>query len=70
MLVWDNHQGKGRPVWRVLKWTGLIGLSLFSSALAGWFLLRGMPQPVLGVLFAAGGGGMFYLTVSDLIPEA
>jgi ZIP family zinc transporter len=59
-----------RPVRRVLGWTGLIGMSLFGSAMAGWFFLRGLPQPVLGFLFATGGGGMFYLTVTDLIPEA
>jgi ZIP family zinc transporter len=55
---------------RILGWTGLIGASLFVSALTGWFLLRGLPQPVLGVLFGAGAGGMFYLTVTDLIPDA
>jgi ZIP family zinc transporter len=69
-LIRDQQRDGKRPVWRVLTWTGLIGLSLISSALAGWFLLRGMPQPVLGFLFAAGGGGMFYLTVTDLVPEA
>jgi ZIP family zinc transporter len=57
-------------VWRILKWTGLIRLSLFSSALVGWFLLRGLPASILGFLFAAGGGGMLYLTVTDLLPEA
>ena len=56
--------------WRILRWTGLIGISLFGSALAGWFVLRGLPQPVLGFLFALGGGGMFYLVVTDLLPEA
>jgi ZIP family zinc transporter len=60
-----------RPqVLRVLGWTGLIGISLFGSALAGWFLLRGLPEPVLGCLFAVGAGGMLYLTVSDLVPQA
>jgi zinc transporter, ZIP family len=59
-----------RTVWRVVKWTGLIGISLLSSALVGWFALKGLPKPVLGCLFAAGGGGMFYLTVTDLVPEA
>jgi ZIP family zinc transporter len=61
---------RSRPMWRTLKWTGLIGLSLFSSALAGWFLLRGLPTSVLGSLFAVGAGGMLYLTVTDLLPEA
>jgi ZIP family zinc transporter len=70
-LIRDQSRNEGgRPVWRVLKWTGLIGISLLSSALIGWFALRGLPQPVLGFLFAVGGGGMFYLTVTDLVPEA
>ena len=58
------------PVRRVLKWTGLIGVSLFGSAIVGWFALRGLSQAVLGTLIAAGAGGMFYLTVTDLLPEA
>jgi ZIP family zinc transporter len=66
----QNRDGGKRPVGRVLKWTGLIGASLLSSALIGWFALRGLPMPVLGFLFAVGGGGMFYLTVTDLVPEA
>lgn len=55
---------------RIMGWTGLIGVALFGSALAGWFFLRGLSGTALGFLFAAGGGGMFYLTVTDLIPEA
>jgi len=61
--------GKNQKV-RILKWTGLIGLSLFTSAMAGWFLLKGLSQGVLGFLLAIGAGAMFYLTVTDLIPEA
>jgi ZIP family zinc transporter len=60
----------GRQARRILGWTGLIGASLFSAAVVGWFLLRGMPQPVLGFLFATGAGGMFYLTMTDLVPQA
>lgn len=55
---------------RILKWTGLIGLSLFSSAMVGWLLLRNMPEVLLGFLLSIGAGGMFYLTVTDLIPAA
>jgi zinc transporter, ZIP family len=55
---------------RILGWTGLIGASLLASAAVGWLFLRGLPQPALGALFGAGAGGMFYLTVTDLIPEA
>ncbi len=45
-------------------------MALAGSALVGWFALRGMPESILGPLFAAGAGGMFYLTISDLVPEA
>jgi ZIP family zinc transporter len=65
-----REENKERYGWRIVKWTGLIGASLFVSAMAGWFLLRGLPQGVLGFLLAVGAGGMFYLTVTDLIPEA
>ena len=65
-----REENRERYGWRIVKWTGLIGLSLFVSAMAGWFLLRGLPQGMLGFLLALGAGGMFYLTVSDLIPEA
>jgi ZIP family zinc transporter len=65
----DGAERRGQAR-RILGWTGLIGTSLLVSSLAGWFLLRGLPQPVLGFLFAVGAGGMFYLTISDLVPEA
>ncbi|HET9949559.1 MAG TPA: ZIP family metal transporter [Longimicrobiales bacterium] len=55
---------------RILGWTGLIAASLLVSALAGWLALRDLSAAVLGFLFAAGAGGMFYLTVTDLIPGA
>lgn len=66
----EQSDESARPARRVLGWTGLIGVALFGSAMAGWFLLRGLPQPILGCLFAAGAGGMFYLTVTDLVPQA
>lgn len=56
--------------WRILRSTALIGVSLFVAALVGWFLMKGLSQVVLGFLFAAGAGGMFYLTTTDLVPEA
>jgi ZIP family zinc transporter len=55
---------------RILFWTCLIGVSLFGSAIAGWLLLRDLPPSALGFLIAAGAGGMFYLTVTQLVPEA
>jgi len=66
----ESRHEAGLPVGRVLKWTGLIGASVLVSALIGWFALKGLPKPVLGFLFALGGGGMFYLTITDLVPEA
>ena len=67
-----NEKGhRGRSETRhILGWTGLIGLSVLVSAVIGWLFLRGMPQTLLGVLFSAGAGGLFYLTVTDLVPEA
>jgi len=62
--------GEAGAARRILRWTGLIGVSLLGSALVGWFLLRGLPGPALGFLFATGAGGMFYLTVTDLVPQA
>jgi ZIP family zinc transporter len=59
-----------RPVQRILFWTSLIGFSLFVSALVGWLLLRDLSPSALGFLLAAGAGGMFYLTVTELVPEA
>ncbi len=69
-LAWAQHTGKGRPVKRVLGWTGLIGVSLFSSTLVGYFVIGWLPAPILGFLLASGAGGMLYLTVTTLLPEA
>lgn len=55
---------------RILGWTGLIGVSLFVSAMAGWFLLRDLSPSTLALLLAAGAGAMFYLTMTELVPEA
>jgi ZIP family zinc transporter len=66
----EHEERKRAEVLRILGWTGLIGVALFGSALAGWFFLRGLPEQMLGLLFGAGGGGMFYLTVTDLLPQA
>lgn len=67
-LVQEN--GSERPARRILGWTSLIGASLFVSAMAGWFLFRNLPQQTLGLLLAGGAGAMFYLTMTQLVPEA
>jgi ZIP family zinc transporter len=45
-------------------------VALFSSAMAGWFLLRDLAPATLGLLLAAGAGAMFYLSATELVPEA
>jgi zinc transporter, ZIP family len=60
-----DHQAR-----RILGWTSLIGVALFSSAMAGWFLLRDLAPATLGLLLAAGAGAMFYLSATELVPEA
>jgi len=62
---------RGDGVFRqILAWTGLIGLALFSSATVGWLVLRDIADGVMGTLLAIGAGGMFYLTVTDLLPRS
>jgi ZIP family zinc transporter len=56
--------------WRILGWTGMIGAAVLASTLIGWFFLRGLAPPILAFLFGSGAGGMFYLTVTDLVPQA
>ena len=70
MIRSESKEQGGAPARRILGWTSLMGAAVLVSALAGWFLLRDLPQPVLGFLFGAGAGGMFYLTVTNLVPEA
>ena len=55
---------------RVLGWTALVGISLLASAVVGWLVLRDAGGGLVGVLQAAGGGGMLYLTVSALVPPS
>lgn len=70
-MISAESRERGPPVARrILGWTALIGAAVLSSALAGWFLLRGLDEALLAFLFASGGGGMFYLTMTDLVPEA
>lgn len=68
-LAQSGEDAGKRPVGRILKWTCLIGASLFFSAMVGWYFFRDLPQPVLGGMLAAGAGGMLYLTITDLLPE-
>jgi ZIP family zinc transporter len=54
----------------ILGWTSTIGIVLVLSSLIGWMFLRGVPDDLVAFLFATGAGGMFYLTVTDLLPQA
>jgi ZIP family zinc transporter len=65
----SGDRGRGN-VAEVLGWTSTIGASLVVSSVLGWLLFRGLPEGTLAFLFATGAGGMFYLTVTDLLPQA
>jgi zinc transporter, ZIP family len=65
-----REKGGDRPAMRILAWTGLIGVALLVSALAGYFLLRDVSKGTLALMVAGGAGAMFYLTITQLVPEA
>ena len=55
---------------RVLRWSAWVAAATVIAALLGWFLLRDLPAAFLGGVFAAGAGGMLFLTITQLVPEA
>lgn len=65
-----SEQGQRHPAARILGWTGAIAVAVLGSALIGWFFLRGLAPGIIAFLFALGAGGMFYLTITDLVPKA
>jgi ZIP family zinc transporter len=69
-LVAGRPGGDSRATRQVLGWTGLVGASLLVSAVLGWLLLRDAGGSLVGLLQAAGAGGMLYLTVSALVPPS
>jgi ZIP family zinc transporter len=62
--------GGGRLARRILIWASAPGVAVLLSAIGGWAALRGISDGALGTLLAAGAGALFYLTVTDFIPEA
>ncbi len=70
-MIRSGKEGDARSRrWLTLRWTGLIGVSLFVSALVGWFVLKAVPPEWLGLLSAVGAGAVFYLASTELLPEA
>jgi len=55
---------------RILTWSSAPGVALFVSALIGWAALRDLSDAVLATMLAIGAGSLFYLVVTDFIPEA
>lgn len=70
LVLAEPSVSRAAQVRRILGWTGLVGAAVLVSTLVGWFALRRIGAAQLAFLFAAGAGGMFYLTVSTLVPEA
>jgi zinc transporter, ZIP family len=65
----SEQNNSGRRARSVLFWTGAMGGSLFLAAIAGWFLFFALPGGLLAFLLAFAGGGLLYLTVTDLLPR-
>lgn len=64
-----EEQG-GVRVWaRSLRWTGAMGVATTLATLVGFLFLRDVPGPLIGGILAFGAGGLFYLTLTKLIPE-
>jgi ZIP family zinc transporter len=55
---------------QIMIWGSAPGVAVFFSAIAGWAALRGMSDQALAALLSIGAGSLFYLTVTDFIPEA
>ena len=64
----DPARAGASTTWRILGWTTLIGVNDLIGATLGWFLLRDADPTLLSFIFAVGGGGMFYIAVTDLVP--
>jgi ZIP family zinc transporter len=71
-----RDEAKGRPAAEahlsrgIFIWSAAPGVSVFVSSLLGWALFRGLSNGTLAALLAIGAGSLFYLTVTDFIPEA
>lgn len=70
LVLTESSASRTTPRRRILGWTTAIGAAVLGSALAGWLLLRGISPRTLAFLIASGAGGMFYLTITKLLPEA
>lgn len=69
--LFREQAGDPRRVRRpALIWTSLVGLALFVPAVMAWLLLGRVNPDLHAVLLAAGAGGLLYLTLTDLLPEA
>jgi zinc transporter, ZIP family len=59
-----------RQVKLVLRWTLIMASAMFISALVGGFILNDMSSNVLAMMFAFAAGGMFYITITELVPTS
>jgi ZIP family zinc transporter len=65
----EDHGAKAEGT-RTLRWGIWIALTTIIAAVVGWFALRDVSAVIHGAVFSAGAGGMLYLTVTQLVPEA
>ena len=65
-----SSESSTTPERRVLGWSIAIWATTVAGAAIGWLALRNVAPAFHAAMFAAGGGGMLYLTVVELVPEA
>ena len=61
---------KPKQVKLVLRWTLIMASAMFISALVGGFILNDLSNSVLALMFAFAAGGMFYITITELVPTS
>lgn len=66
----NRGRARKRATARTLGWTSLIGGTVVVAALTAWILFSGAGREVVAILLSFVAGGLLYLTITQIIPEA